>query len=113
MLSSPHPPPRPPLRFSRLRSRAGGAFSPLSRCEDRAWWRGARRSWSRCGAVRVSRALSGFPAAAALSLLGNLPPPPGAQGVCGAQTWGRELNRGPSPGLFPLSYLCLLWDQYY
>lgn len=65
-------------------------------------------------ATRASGALSGFSAPAVMSLLGNLPPPPPpvARGVCGTQTWGRE-RAAPRPGLFPLSYLRLLGDQYY
>ena len=60
------------------------------------------------GLQGASWALSGFPTPAALSLPGNLPPTlPGAWGVCGAQTWGREAAGGP--GLFPLSYLRVLW----
>lgn len=58
-------------------------------------------------AARASRALSGFLAPAALSLLGNLPPPPpGARGVCGAQTWGR-VPSGPQPLPLPTELFTL------
>lgn len=64
------------------------------------------------GLQGASWALSGFSTPAASSLPGNLPPTlPGAWGVCGAQTWGREAASRPWP--LPTELFTLARDRYY
>lgn len=105
--------PPPPSVFRPVRmGKARWCLQPIERMHrpSRRW--GARRSRSRRAAARASPALSGFPArlvpawkftAAAAECPGSLRCPDVGAGA----------QRGPSPGLFPPSYLCLLWDQYY